>query len=82
MQSKSECIKKKMEMMKKAMEEEKEIKPKGEDVPGLYCSGGKATCKDLNMEQMCICGSCPIWVQYKLMNGKPSMYFCRDGKAR
>ena len=56
--------------------------PNPNEVPRLYCSGGAATCKDLDTGQMCICGTCPVWADYKLMTGKPSMYFCKDGKSR
>ncbi len=77
-QADSQCSKdkeKNKEMMGKKM-------PKPKDIPNLYCSGGKAACEDLDMKQMCICGSCPVWAQYNLVSAKPSMYFCRDGKAR
>lgn len=55
--------------------------PKPQDVPKLYCSSGKATCKDIDTRQMCICGACPVWHKFKLSGAKPSMYFCRDGSA-
>jgi len=56
--------------------------PAPAEVPGLYCSTGKATCTDLNFKQMCICGNCPIWAENKLASGKPMGYFCRDGQAK
>lgn len=55
--------------------------PNPGDVPGLYCASGAATCKDLATRQMCICGECPIWKEYKLVSSKPLGYYCRDGKA-
>lgn len=78
-QIKSRCSKEKAEKAKETMEKGKMPAPK--EVSQVYCSGGKAACSDLDFKQMCICGSCPVWAQYKLMKGKPSMYFCRDGKA-
>ena len=56
--------------------------PKPQDVPRLYCSSGKASCKDLELKQMCICGSCPVWHKFKLSGAKPTLHFCRDGSAK
>lgn len=84
-QEKSECVKMKKEMMMKMMENMKEgeemMMPKPEDVPGLYCSAGKASCTDIDTTQMCICMQCPVWSEFKLADGKPMGYFCRDGMA-
>lgn len=55
--------------------------PAPADVPGLYCSTGKAACTDIDFKQMCICGNCPIWAENKLASGMPMGYFCRDGKS-
>lgn len=83
-QAKSICSKEKMDKVLKLMEggKLKSSLPKPAEVPFLYCSGGKAACKDIDTKQMCICGACPVWSEHKLANGKPSMYFCRDGKSR
>lgn len=51
------------------------------DIPKLYCATGIAACKDIDTNQMCICGDCPVWKKYDLQDTSPSMYFCRDGKA-
>ena len=51
-------------------------------IPGLYCSSGVAACEDIDTNQMCICGSCPLWADYDLASGRPMGYFCRDGKAQ
>lgn len=82
-QAKSECVRKKMEMAKKMMNNPKmsDMMPKTADIPGLYCSGGIAFCKDIDTKQMCICGSCPVWEEYNLSKGKPLNYYCRDGRA-
>ena len=55
---------------------------KHEEIPGLYCGAGKATCTDLDPSQGCICGGCTVFAQYKLAKGQPAGYFCRDGAAR
>lgn len=77
-QTKSQCVTDKMTNIKKALS----MNPlKREDIPGLYCSTGVATCKDTDTKQGCICGTCPNWTEYKLASGKPAGYFCRDGSA-
>jgi hypothetical protein len=82
-QAKSTCakdkLKKLMEMMGKM---EPGALPKSEDLPALYCSTGKAACPDLDTEQECICGRCPVWEGYKLAGGMPMSYYCRDGEAK
>ena len=77
-QAKSECVKRKTGSIKAALLE-KSLRPA--DIPGLYCSTGKATCGDLDPKEKCECGNCPIWAEVKLAGGKPAGYFCRDGKA-
>lgn len=67
-QLKSECSRKKMVLKNPT---------RPEDIPKLYCSSGIAACKDLDAKQMCICGSCPVFEEFKLANG----YFCVSGKA-
>jgi hypothetical protein len=78
-QSDSGCVKGKMGGMKEVMTKNPLQR---EDIPGMYCSTGTATCKDLDTKQMCMCMSCPIWSEYKLASGKPMGYFCRDGAAK
>ena len=51
-------------------------------VPGLYCSTGKANCKDIDTKKVCKCNECPIWKEKVLEKSTPGRYFCRDGKAR
>lgn len=83
-QTKSQCSKIKMDKLMQTMKDNPGNKAMAmpEDVPGLYCSGGVAACTDMDLKQMCICGSCPIWEEYKLSGAMPSMYFCRDGEAK
>jgi hypothetical protein len=50
-------------------------------VPGLYCSTGKAVCKDIDTSQVCRCNECPLWREYELLDCEPMAYFCRDGKT-
>jgi len=61
-QADSKCVKDKLENSKKVMGElpEGEV-PDPEDVPGIYCSTGEATCQDLNPERQCICYTCNVW---------------------
>lgn len=53
-----------------------------EEVPGLYCAAGTATCRDLDFQKNCICNACPVYMEYRLSKGKPTLYFCRDGEAQ
>ena len=78
-QSKSQCVKGKLSTIKTAL---KAKSLKKEDIPGVYCSTGIATCRDLDPKQSCICGSCNVFNQYKLAEFKPAGYYCRDGNAR
>ncbi|MDY9924867.1 DUF2769 domain-containing protein [Methanosarcina sp.] len=82
-QADSKCVKDKLENSKKAMEEmpEGEV-PNSEDVPGIYCSTGKAACQDLNPDQQCICNTCDVWNEYVLEEATPSQYFCQNGRAK
>jgi len=53
-----------------------------EEIPGVYCGSGKATCADLDPKKNCVCGGCAVFSRYGLAKGKPAGYFCRDGTAR
>ncbi len=53
-----------------------------EDIPGVYCSTGIATCTDIKIEQECLCGKCVIFTEYKLYNYPPMGHYCRDGQAK
>ena len=78
-QANSSCVKGKMAKMKEAMMKNPLQR---EDIPGMYCTTGTATCQDLDTKQMCMCTACPIWAEYKLASGKPMGYFCRDGASK
>lgn len=73
-QAKSECVQNKLKSMSGS--------PSPEDVPGVYCSQGKATCEGLDPSQMCQCDKCKVWAEYKLGEGEPGSYYCAEGKAR
>ena len=82
-QANSKCAQDKLESSKKAMENMSGEKvPDPKDVPGLYCSTGKATCQDLNPDRKCICNTCEVWKEYDLGEGKPSQYFCMNEIGR
>lgn len=78
-QAKSACVSGKVAGIKDAL---KRNPLKREDIPGVYCSTGTATCQDINTKQSCVCGACPVFAQYKLASGQPVGYYCRDGAAR
>ncbi len=81
-QADSKCAQDKIDNLKTVMANlSGERVPDPEDVPGVYCSTGKAICQDLNPDQQCICYTCTVWKEYDLEEGMPSMYFCQNGKA-
>ncbi len=71
----SEKLKKLPDLMKKGT-----LKPA--DLPGLYCSSGKATCADLDVKQPCICFNCPVFKAGKLAEGTPVGEYCAKGKPK
>ncbi len=48
---------------------------KHEQVPGVYCGAGRATCSDLDPSKACMCGGCEVFSQYNLSSGKPVGYY-------
>ncbi|MDD5169720.1 MAG: DUF2769 domain-containing protein [Syntrophales bacterium] len=78
-QTKSACASGKLASIKDALAKKPLVR---EDIPGVYCSTGAATCTDLDPKQSCACGSCAIFGQYNLAAGVPAGYFCRDGAAK
>jgi hypothetical protein len=70
------------EMMKNTPKEQiASMMPKPEDMPGPYCANGVAVCKDLDFSKMCVCSGCQVFKDFNLMKGKPTRYYCKDGKA-
>jgi len=78
-QDASKCVKGKIGGINKALGKNP---LKREDIPGLYCSTGTATCRDLDPSKSCICGGCPIFSKYNLAGGTPAGYHCRDGSSK
>jgi Protein of unknown function (DUF2769) len=81
-QADSQCAQDKIKSLKQAMEN----LPAGEisnpeDVPGVYCSEGKARCQDLDFDRQCICDSCDVWKEYDLKDANPNNHFCQHGRA-
>jgi hypothetical protein len=78
-QAKSECVSGQLKTISASLAKKPLIR---EDIPGVYCSTGTATCTDLDPQQSCLCGGCAVFSQYKLDAGLPAGYFCRDGFAK
>ncbi len=78
-QAASGCVKGKVSSIQNAL---KKNPMERADVPGLYCSTGSATCRDLDRDKKCICGTCAVFGKYSLASRKPVGYYCRDGNAR
>lgn len=77
-QADSACIEENAEKMGEVMATEF-FEP--EIVPGLYCSSGKASCKDLETSRPCICYKCPVFINYDLEEGEPTDHYCAKGRA-
>ncbi len=71
-QSGSECAKRLYEQSKASDE-----LPPPEQLPGLYCSTGKATCGDIAPVNMCNCPACLVWGEHELT----SNHYCVQGSA-
>jgi hypothetical protein len=77
-QAESQCSKAKKPDIPEAL---KQSPLQADAIPGMYCGTGKASCTDLDMSKMCMCGACPLWEEYSLAATTPMGYYCRDGKA-
>jgi hypothetical protein len=78
----SKCSKDKLDNFANGLENaRKEDVLEPQNVPGVYCSTGKATCQDLNPKKQCICTACEVWKEYHLQKVDPVLYFCTKGKA-
>ena len=82
-QGTSECVNGKLQKMQEMMAEDIDIATVigPEDVPGLYCASGEASCTDLYYHEECQCPKCNVFKENELAKGKPVGYYCRDGKA-
>jgi hypothetical protein len=80
-QIESQCVRDKEKIMLLITQQDLDspMRMDEERVPGLYCSTGKASCKDIDPKKVCKCNECPIWNGYKL---ETQRYFCRDGSAK
>ncbi len=78
-QSRSACIK---QLEGKLQESRKKVPLVREEIPGVYCASGKASCADLNPKNPCVCGTCAIFNEdYHLADNHPAGYFCKGGSA-
>ena len=82
-QIESQCVKDKQQIMLliKNQDLDSPMMMGPDRVPGLYCSTGKAVCKDIDTKKVCKCNECLIWNQKSLKSSIPGRYFCKDGKA-
>jgi hypothetical protein len=78
-QAGSACVKVQNEMIKQEMGDPAAPSlPNPQNTPGVYCSHGKASCKDLDPSQSCICPTCAVWSENKLT----ATYYCQNGSAQ
>ena len=73
------CVNAKVTELKQSLDKHPLMR---EDILGVYCATGTATCEDINKEQDCICGRCVVFPEYKLFNLQPIGHYCRDGRAK
>ncbi|MBE0477107.1 MAG: DUF2769 domain-containing protein [Coriobacteriia bacterium] len=77
-QTNSSCIAEKSERMRSMMGPGAHGTPSPQDVPGLYCATGIATCGDLDYEQPCLCPrQCQVYQENELSAYK----YCQQGSA-
>jgi hypothetical protein len=55
--------------------------PSPDQLPGPFCSIGKAACDDLDRTKACICNTCQVYKEYNLAAGKPVEHYCFNGRA-
>ena len=79
----SQCVKDKQKIMLLITQQDLDSPMRMDEtrVPGVYCSTGKADCKDIDTTKSCKCNKCPIWQEYNLQKYVIGRYFCSDGKA-
>ena len=66
----------------RAMPDQMKMKmPNPEELPGPFCSIGKAVCNDLDKNKACICNTCLVFKEFNLVSGKPIEHFCLNDKA-
>jgi hypothetical protein len=82
-QIESKCVKDKQKLMLliKNQDLDSPMMMGPDRVPGLYCSTGKAICKDIDTKKVCKCNECPIWIEKSLEKYSPGRYFCKEGKV-
>lgn len=51
-------------------------------VPGLYCSSGTASCRDIDTNRPCICGGCEVYNSFRLSKNEPNGYYCKNGASK
>jgi hypothetical protein len=56
--------------------------PSKEELPGVYCSSGRASCNDISMNKNCICPTCQVYKDFSLSNASPVEHYCFNDKAQ
>jgi hypothetical protein len=74
-QVKSDCVKTKDDAASAILKTGK--LPTAEELPGMYCSTGTATCTDLDFTGKCPCSVCAVFTDNSLSQWK----YCQRGSA-
>lgn len=82
-QAESICVEGKKRIMAEiAWSSESGMYFEADRVPGIYCSTGKAMCRDLNPRERCRCGECEVWREHNLGEEFPESYYCQHGEKK
>ncbi len=76
---KTQCVHDKLILLQERALSSSIIGPK--EFPALHCVSGIENCSDLNENEECLCGDCPIYMENDLESGSPERYFCLDGQS-
>lgn len=74
-QKDSACAKKDFEEVQPQIEQG--TMPEPDQLPGLYCGTGTASCADLQPKERCLCSECLVWGEHNLI----SNHYCVQGSA-
>jgi len=78
-QGKSQCVQDKLILLQEESLSSSLVEPK--EFPALHCASGIEHCSDLDGNEKCLCGECPVYAENDLGSGSPERYFCLDGPS-
>ena len=76
-QAASSCVADKNAKLAAAMTSGMEGMPAADEVAGVYCATGVASCDDLDLSMGCVCSTCAVFADNQLGQWK----YCERGNA-